>query len=775
MSREPSHALTETERGRIEELDRLVARGAAATGELVRALDDRSWTVRRAAVGALAALGDPAVSALAIWIADQRTSEHAIAAAVDALVASIGSVTPVALQLLAHPNPAVAADAAAILGRRRTAEAVPALGATVAHPDDNVAVSAIEALGAIGGSVAIEPLIAVARTRSFFRTFPAIQVLARSGDPRAVAPLAELLADDAFRYEAARALGRTGAVQAIAPLADLLARSDVADARLVAHALSDLVARATWTGAAAAVRATMRERLAPSRGLLRAALAGAEPDDQAAVAGVLGTIGDADALRSLAPLLHEPALRGVATEAIQRIGATSEDALIATLRAPDPATKIAALPAVRTARAAADLRALLADDDAEVRARACDALARIGDVAAVPALFELLGDASPRAAQAATAAIHSLGGGETPALAIAALGSPHLNVRRHALRVIGYLGCAGAFAAVRALTAEADGRIAELAVVALGALDDAEVDTALGELAGDPREGVRGAAMRAASQRSSAAARVILVRGLTDAAAWVRYYACQGLGRRGHVDATPLLVAAMADAAAHVRIAAIDALAQLDGPEAWAALTTAVQSRDPDEQRAALVGIGHHARPAALPYLLTAESSGDLATRLIALAGLARQRTGPALGILSRAALSADEALRDSALSLLAERTDRAAADALVETAIAAPADHPSHFALSRTGTERIAAIAARLATAGDALATPLAAALARMADPAAVEALRTLLASPAPSARRAAATALAAIGQALDQISRMAVEDPDPDVRRVCAAASAG
>ncbi len=775
MNRDAPHALTDDERVRIEELDRLVARGASATQELLLALDDHSWTVRRAAVGALAALGDPAVAALAIWLADRRTSEHAIAAAVDAMVGAVGNATPVVLELLRHPTAAVAADAAAILGRRRAVDAVSALGAAVSHDDDNVAVASIEALGAIGGSVAVEPLIAVARTRSFFRTFPALQVLARSGDPRAVAPLAELLDDEAFRYEAARALGRTGAVHAIAPLAQLLARGDVGDSRLVALALADLGARATWTGAADSVRATTRSLLAPHRELLLTALDGANAEEQAALASVLGTIGDAQTLSSLAPMLHEPALRGVVADAIQRIGSSSEDALLAALRDPDPATRIAALPAVRTARAAGDVRALLADEDPEVRARACEVLGRIGDTASVTALFALLDDPSPRASQAATAAIHSLGASETPALAIASLGSSSPNARRNALRVIGYLGAAGAFPAVRAATADTDGRIAELAVVALGSLEDPGVDEALAVLAGDSREGVRGAAMRAAGQRSSDATHVVLMRGLEDDAAWVRYYACQGVGRRGNASATALLIARMNDPAPHVRIAAIDALAQLDTPSAWQALTRAVTSADPDEQRAALVGIGHHGRAGALPYLLTAECSNDLATRLIALAGLARQRTDAALTVISRAALSTEDAVRDAALSLLAERTDRAAADALVETAVSAPADHPSHFALSRPGAARIAAIAARLASAEDAVATPLAAALARMADPAAVQALRELLVARLPSARRAAATALAATGHARDVVARLAVEDPDPEVRRVCAAASTG
>src|SRR6185312_14774347 len=120
-----------------------------------------------------------------------RTSERAIAAVVDALVGSVGAtVNAAAIELLANPSAPVAADGASILGRRHAIEALPQLVAALAHVDDNVAAATIEALGALGPAGApagaIEPLIAVIESRAFFRAFPALQVLARSGDPRAV-------------------------------------------------------------------------------------------------------------------------------------------------------------------------------------------------------------------------------------------------------------------------------------------------------------------------------------------------------------------------------------------------------------------------------------------------------------------------------------------------------------------------------------------------------------------------------------------------------------
>jgi HEAT repeat protein len=771
----PAFSLTADERRRIEHIDELVALGAAGVPELIAAMSDASWTVRRATVAALAALGDDAAGPLCAWLRDRRTSEHAIAAAVDALAGSIGgATTAVVTTLLEDPRPQIIADGAHILGRRRAVEAAPALGALIDHGDDNVAVAAIEALGAIGGSAAVEPLIGAIARKSFFRTFPALQVLPRTGDPRAIAPLADLLGDETYRLEAARALGRTGSALAIAPLASLLpAGGGDAVVRLVALALADLVARAAWSGTADRVVAELRRVIAPALDRFIGALRTTDPQERMAIASLLGRIGDATALPALARLLDDPATAAIATEAIQGIGRAHDTAMIEALRARDPAARIAVLPIVGSRRAAPEVRALLDDDEPEVRARACEALARIGETLAVPRLFALLGDPSPRVAHAAAAAIQSLGTADTAALAITALARGTAGVRRQALRIIGTLGCDGAYDAVRAAIADPDRRIAELAVGALGVLDDARVEPALAELACSPVEAVRAAAMRAIAQRAGPQAAALLARGVTDEAAWVRYYACQGLGRIGQAPA--LLIERLADATPHVRIAAIEALAHVETDAAWQALCAMVRSADPDQQRAALVGIGLRATPAALPFLLDATASPDAATRLIALSGLAPRAEPEALAALGAAARDAAPEIEEAALSLLGERADRAAAEVLVATALACDVEHPAHRALSRPGAARSAAIQARLGDASGRDADVLVAALARMGDDAAITALFAGLELANPAVRRAAATALVAIEApgARARVIQLARLDPDPDVRRASAAAT--
>jgi HEAT repeat protein len=787
------YSLTDAERRRIEHIDTLVLGGASSAAELVELLSETSWTVRRAVIGALAALGDEAAVLLCAWLRHKRTSEHAIAAAVEALASSIGRATSAAvIALLGEQDPAVVADAAVILGRRRAAEAVSHLVRLLEHADDNVAVAAIEALGEIGGSAAIDGLIDVVRKRQFFRTFPALHVLAACGDPRAITPLLELFEDELFRGDAVRALGQTGSAHAIEPLAARLAvAADLGEVRLLATALAQLIARAEWSGAGGVVRAALRAAIAPARQRFVAALSGAAPDERIALAGVLGEIGDGETLAVLIALLPDQAAGAAAAQALEKLAVHNAGALLDELQRGDAATRAALLRFVSDRGAGPRVCALLADEDPDVRTRACEALGRIGDPETAAALFGVLRDPNPGVAHAAVAAIHALdaantalgaartalGATRTAALAIDALRDADPAVRRHALRIIARLGADEAFEPVRDAIGDPDPRIRELAVSALGALTDPRVDAILEVLARRPHDATRAAAMRAAAHRGSEAMAALLARGLSDDSAWVRYYACQGLGRLGHASSTSALIARLADAYPHVRVAAIEALARLDTPQAWQALTSAVRSDDADEHRAALVGISHEARPRALPFLLDAWRSPELATRLIALAGLARLTDGRALEPLAAAAGGDDRELRDAALSLLEERSDRAAAEILVDVALAADLAHPVHAALARPSAARIAAIGARLVGAAHRPAQILAAALGRMGGAAATAALFAALSMPSAAARLAAATVLIAIdaGGAREVVARLAAEDPDLDVRGACLAAVRG
>ena len=768
---------SDAEKQRIEAIHELEAVGASGVPALVEMLADPSWTVRRRVAASLAAMGDVAVEPICLALRERRDNEARIAAAVDALSASTGSADAAVLGLADADSPAVLVDAAQILGRRKSTAALRRLSELVSHPDDNVAVAAVEALGRIGGRRVVESLVRVVTGGNFFRTFPAIDVLGRSGDPRAVEPLADLLLDMRYMLEAARALGRTGNRAAVAPLVRLLARPGDAIVRAVALALAELRERhAELYGVVAPIDETLR-RSVPVPATVRRfvqGLRGAGQAEQIAICAVLSALGSDAAIPDLRAQLDGPsAVAAAAAAALLELGQSSDARVLDALRdGDDGPRRLLLLPLVTSSAAMAEVVRCLDDEAPEVRAAACDTLARIGDPSAVRVLFPLLADPNGRVVHAASSAIQSLGSADTEALALEAARSEHPGVRRAALRILGYFGYDAALPVFLDALTHADARVREVAIAGLPYLDAPSALDALFALASGTDARARAAAVRALGQ-SSAAPRVVacLVNALDDADAWVRYFACKSLGRLGNEASAPRIAARLDDEAGHVRVGAVEALAHLRGEVAVAALQKAAEERDPDVQRAALIGLGLTGQPEMIPHLLAGLVSPDAATRIVAVSAIAGLPSPEVLPALVRAAGDGDETVAATAMGILAQRPGVEATRALIGLYATNPATTRAFTALCASLPGRIEGILEALATADDELAAQLASALARMRRESANEALLAALGLPNPAARKAAATTLAALGTrqahvALEQAARV---DPDPEVRRVC------
>ncbi|APR81501.1 HEAT repeat protein [Minicystis rosea] len=769
--------LSEAERRRAEDADRWAALGASGVPELVEMLADPSWTVRRGVVASLAALGDEAVSALCEALVTHRDNEARIAGAVDALVASTGAVDAAVIALSLHDDPAIIADAAHILGRRHSAAAVARLAELAAHRDDNVAVAAIEALGRVGGRAAVGSLVQAVTSGNFFRTFPAIDVLGRSGDPRAIEPLATLLPDPRYMLEAARALGRSGSRSAVDPLVRLLAQPSAAITRVAAAALADLRERHRERyGLVEPIDDALR-RAAPmpaSARRLAQALDAASQIEQAAICALLGALGGDAAAAELTALVDGPPnVAAAAAAALVQLGGSADARLFASLQKRNSEKRRLLLPLVTGRAAAPVVIACLDDPDPEVRAAACDALARIGAVDAAPQIFALLGDGSVRVVHAAISAVQSLGGPRTEALALAAASEGTPSVRRAALRILAYFGYASAREVFLANVADPDPRVRDAAIQGLAFVDDPRGLDALLDVSRAPDAHTRATSARTLGQ-CAPEPRVVtrLLQLLDDEDSWCRYYACQALGRLGCEAAAERVSERLGDSAGHVRVAAVEALAGMRCDTALAALLGTVEHRDLDVRRAALLGLGLARRPEALPALVSAATVPDTATRLVAVSSLAGLASPEALGALSRAASDEDPTVSAAALGILTEWPGVETTRVLVDLLRASAAPARVSAALSAPVEGRIAGILEALAVADDELAVQLAAALARMRMEPAVSALCDALRLPNVAARRAVATTLAALGTrcALTALEEAKAVDPDPDVRRICA-----
>jgi HEAT repeat protein len=770
------------ERERIARASRVAAWGAEGIAALVEQLDDPSWVVRRAVIQLLAKAGEPAAVALLHTLRTARDLEARIAAAVDALVTNPAPIDALILELHDDPNSAVVADMAEIVGRRGSRAAIPVLRELVEGEDDVVAVAAIEALGRIGSRSAVDSLVGAVRSGRFFRTFPAIDVLGRSGDPRALAPLTELLDDPRYTHEAARALGRTGDPGAVGPLLELLKRPGDAQVRVAAQALAELREMyATLYGNADAIDLLVRDRAVPtaSRRLVTA-VRSSSVTEQAAIVRLLGAMASEDAFGVLVELLDGPELVArPAAEALKKLGTAGMHTLSSTLRNGDSARRRLVLAVLQPRSVALDdVIVTLADPDGVVRATACELLGRMGQPAAVPALFELLCDPNARVSHAALGAIQGLGGELAESLGITAAASASPQLRRQAFRLIGYFGfTAGVDALLRGLE-DPDPPLRELAVQSLGYVDDPRAREAVMLTSRHAEPRMRAAAMRALAQGERPVGGPRLLEALEDEDAWVRYYACQSLGRLQHEEAAPALARRLADPAGQVRVGAIEAMSQLRSPAALAYLVQGARSSDDDVRRACITGMAIGRRMEALPLVLDATTASDAATRLVATSAIAAFDAAevPAR-LVELAVVDPDEAVRFAALAALGERPGRAATVALVGL-LGRPDASGSQARvrelLSTSIPGRIDGIVDALREADDEIAAVLTSALARMRSVEGHAALVVGLALPNPAARRAAAITAAAIGSRplLDALRARVQTDPDPDVRHIIGSA---
>lgn len=768
--------LSAAEGRRLETLQALRAGGVASLPALLEMRTDPSWAVRREVIAALGALGEPALEALWASLIRERDDETRIAATVDAIVASTSDVETRLVVPDAGVDAAVLADVAQILGRRRAPASVANLVELSRHADDNVAVAAIEGLGKIGGRAVVDALVQAVQSPSFFRTFAAIDVLGKSGDPRSVAPLAALLASPHYAFEAARSLGRTCSRAAAAPLAALLASPVDGLVRVAALALADLRQKhAERFGAAGPIEGAMRRSVPKGavRRLMQCAN-GADPDEQVAINVVLGCLGDnAGAPTLIRSLDGPPQVAQAAAEALEKLSGELDDQLVVALWEGDSARRQMLLKRMRDHRATDAVIGCLHDADANVRRLACDALARIGSRRSATHLFDALDDESPLVAQAATSAIVALGSDEIAGLAIAASRSAKLTVRRAALRILSHIGSEAALEVLGAAVQDDTPRVREVAILGLAAFEQPEALQLLRELATRDAAPVRALALRALGDGGWRGAEVasLLAGSLTDADAWVRYYACQALGKLRLETQVDVLAARFEDAAGQVRVAAIEALSHMSGDTAFNALLQAARSEDHDLRRAALIGLGLSGRQDASSVLLANVQSDDAATRLMALSALARLDGPEVTPTLVRAIADPDESVRMTAVELLGGTPGVEATQILARLLTDAALGERARAALSVASEHRVAGLSAALVTADDELALLITSTLARSSDPGALAVLFEAVTLPNTAARRAAATTLGALRsrEALATLQRLSAEDPDDEMRRIC------
>lgn len=434
-----------------------------ATSALVRLLDERS-EVAVAAAGALARIGDP--DAFEPLLAHAGHPHVAVRQAVVGALNAIGhaAMPDRIAALIESGDPFLRESAVRIAGYFGYDSTVDALLMRGEDPEEAIRAAAVEHLPFID-----DPRVFEAVQKGLGDSSPKV----RAAAARALARIEDHGAHDALlwalrdadlwvRYYAARALGERGDRSAVPALVTSASTDTAPHVRIAAFDALGLI------GDLGAVPALLE-------------CAGHEDEDVAAAAlRALGTLGAAEALTPLQGRARAPSLK-IRLSAVAGLGALGTEAAVAAL------VWVASV-----------------DTDAPVFESAVSALAdvatssREGAGLAVASLLEMQAD--PRLAEAASAALSSLGAGRIGDIAHG-LRHPQAEIRRKTIDTLARMRTATATEFLSHALDDEVSAVRETAVLALTRLGARRLEGRLRELAGnDPSKAVRRAAADAAAR-----------------------------------------------------------------------------------------------------------------------------------------------------------------------------------------------------------------------------------------------------------------------------------
>ena len=448
---------------RADVIEAIVRQDAGIVELLIEQLDAGDVETRRAAVLALARLGDRRASApLARLLGADRDLVLAVAGALGAIgdPAAFEALLP----LLAHRDTAIrqaAIGALNSIGHPEMSSRVPAL---LASPDPLLRESALRIAGYFGYRDAVDGVIACCADAEEGVRRAAVEQLPYFDDPRALPLVASALGGDTpkVRAAAAQALSHMEGEGARAALLAALRDEDTWVRYYAARSLGTLREAAALDALAEAARGdrAMHVRIAALEAI-----------------GAVDGPGTADILLPHAASDHAD-LAAAALRALGRVSDTrAAPALTSALRSDDAVRRLAAVTGLHAQATAESVKTLEwtagADADAAVAAAATEALAHIGrrsgDVAdaAVGALVALAAD--PVRRPDAVAALCSLPHARIPRVA-AGLRHAHPEVRSAIVDALGRMQHPDASTAIRAALEDADPRVREAAVTVLDRL-----------------------------------------------------------------------------------------------------------------------------------------------------------------------------------------------------------------------------------------------------------------------------------------------------------------
>jgi HEAT repeat protein len=637
---------------RVAAVAQLARCGHDAVPDLLAALGDSEWRVRKSAVEALLGMGWRAEMARHLIAGVASPDNAALRNAAAEVFVRFGPVAvPALLESVPNAEPDVQKFVVDMLGDIGDRRATIVLVRLVGQTDENVAMAAVEALGKLRDPRAVEPLGDLLRQGRPLLQFSAVKALQEIGDGRAVEPLIGCLGRQPLERAALEALGRIGDLRVINPLAQAIRMGSSKVRHVAIRAVIDLYGRMppdVKTKIICRIREVYDE---PVSRHLRESLANADVLIKRNAITVLGWMGDVQAIDTLAAVYDESCKEELVTAFIrmQREGVAKLLAVLARASGGLRADVARALGEIGDRKAVHGLIALTTDPEGHVRQAAAVALGQLADPLGVRPLLHLLEDPYPNVQEAAYRALTRLKSPALTARVLELLDSPTVALHCYAAKLLGHFQATEAHGRLMLDLKDPDPMIRR---TGLAALESVGGDlTAVAHVAlSDEDPTVRLEMIRIVARQSNAAIDDLIRPLLHDPDIWIRAEVIRLLGGRGARGIEDTLLLLVNDPVGLIQIAVCEAVGNLKVRGALPAMIRLFASTDPDVKQAAIAAAGEiGGEPIAEPVIPMLDDPhwGVRAAAAVALGRARIARAVPRLRDL--AAQDPDQLVRESA------------------------------------------------------------------------------------------------------------------------------
>ena len=599
----------------------------AAVRLLLKAMEDSSWRVRKAASEILTTeyslehYVDGLIKLLSI-----EENAGARNSAIETLVKLGKKVTAHLVDAFDTSGRDVRKFIVDIIGEVKDKKALPLLLKALKDEDDNVKASAVEHLGQMGDRSVVGALIEILNSGDIWTAFPAADALGRIGDKKAVPALLGALNVKALREPVLKGLSHLSAPETLEYIVPFLADASRSTREETLITIGVFYHKGT---PADFISETMN-RLCGPEVIHKIAKHAWSPkaDVRTAAILLLGLMQDERALGPLLELYTEESVVEDVKRALVFIGKGRPESLIALFDSDDEyQRRLIAEVAVEVASPVYRelFEDLLSDEDGHVRAFAAIGLSRLRDKGAVQSLKKLLSDPYEDIQEAAVTALSDLRERLDIGEFVGCLRAGDAALRRNAALLLGKIGAMDSIAALGFALKDADVSVRQAVVEALSSLKTEEAAKYLIFALTDEDPHIRASA---ALSLGPMEARNLdpLVLLLSDPDDSVKVAAVRAIGMTGERSEVGHLIHMLANRNGFVVTTAIESLAKLGGDEAGGAVASMLGSDDPEIRRTAIRSLSCFSgfEKAVLSFL----RDPDWATRIAAVETLSRCAAG---------------------------------------------------------------------------------------------------------------------------------------------------